>query len=135
MLGRVAASSRTPWTAGLLLLIMSLLLLPLGDLKLLAALSSFSALIAFLAVNLSLIVLRYRLPAFRRPFIVPLSIGRIPILPVLAVVSIGIMLAAFERTIVAIGILLVLAVLSFAGRQYLNELKPGKIRSLLRVGR
>jgi len=135
MLGRVGIIRRTHWTAALLLLLMSLVLLPLSDLKLLAELSSFSALMAFLAVNLSLIILRYRLPGWRRPFTVPLSIGRMPILPVFAIVSIGVLLASFEPTIVAVSILLVVGTVSFAARQYLNYIRPGKIRSLLRFRR
>ena len=135
MLGRVGIIRRTPWTAALLLLLMSLVLLPLSDLKLLAELSSFSALMAFLAVNLSLIILRYRLPGWRRPFTVPLSIGRMPILPVFAIMSIGVLLASFEPTIVAVSILLVVGTVSFAARQYLNYIRPGKIRSLLRFRR
>jgi amino acid transporter len=134
-LGRVGITRRTPWAAGLLLMLMSLVLLPLSDLKLLAELSSFSALIAFLAVNLALIILRYRLPAWHRPFTVPLSIGRMPILPVFAVISIGVLLASFEPTIVAVSILFVVGLVSLAARQYLNYIRPGKIQSLLRFRR
>jgi amino acid transporter len=135
ILGRVGATRRTPWTAGLLLLLVSLVLLPLGDLKLLAEVSSFSALMAFLAVNLSLIILRYRLPGQRRPFTVPLAIGRMPILPVFAIASIGVLLASFDPTIVAISILLIVATVSLAARQYINHIRAGTIRSPLRFRR
>jgi APA family basic amino acid/polyamine antiporter len=64
--------------------------------KILAELSSFSALLAFFAVNIALIVLRYRLPDHHRPFRVPLSIGRMPLLPLLAIGSICLLLANFE---------------------------------------
>jgi hypothetical protein len=50
-------------------------------------------------------------------------------------VSIGVLLASFEPTIVAVGILLVAGIVSLAARQYLNYLRPGKIRSLLRFRR
>jgi amino acid transporter len=93
----------TPWVAVLLAFAMSAMLLPIGDVKILAELSSFSALLAFLAVNFSLIVLRYRLPHHTRPFRVPLSIGRLPLLPIAAILSIVLLLANFERQIYLIG--------------------------------
>ena len=44
------------------------ILLPAGSVKLLAEMSSFAALLAFLSVNVVLIVLRYRMPDHPRPF-------------------------------------------------------------------
>jgi APA family basic amino acid/polyamine antiporter len=43
-----------------------------------------------------LIVLRYRLPDHHRLFWLPLSIGRMPLLPLLAIGSICLLLANFE---------------------------------------
>jgi len=40
--------------------------------------SSFAALVAFFAVNVVLIVLRYQMPGHERPFRVPLAVGRLP---------------------------------------------------------
>jgi amino acid transporter len=71
--------------------------------KILAEVSSFAALVAFFAVNLVLIVLRYRMPAHQRPFRVPLSVGRLPVLPVLAIISIVALLIHFEWQIYARG--------------------------------
>jgi APA family basic amino acid/polyamine antiporter len=82
-----------------LALAMSVLLLPIGDVKALAELSSFSALVAFLAVNLALIILRYTSPDHCRPFRVPLSVGRMPLLPLAAMGSIGLLLANFEQNV------------------------------------
>jgi basic amino acid/polyamine antiporter, APA family len=78
---------------------MSAVLLPIGSVKILAELSSFSALLAFFAVNLALIILRYRSPDHRRPFRVPLSIGRMPLLPLAAIGSICLLLLNFESQI------------------------------------
>lgn len=93
----------TPWIAAIFTFALSEFLLPLGNLQVLAELSSLTALLAFLAVNLALIVLRYRLPDRPRPFRAPLSIGRMPVLSVLAIASICVLLANFDREIYMLG--------------------------------
>ena len=57
-----------------------------GDIKIVAGMSSLGALLVFVAVNIALIVLRFKAPDKERPFKVPLSIGKVPILPILAIV-------------------------------------------------
>lgn len=110
---------QTPWTAALLIFAMAAILLPIGSVKILAEMSSFAALVAFFAVNLALIVLRYRMPAHRRPFRVPLAIGKLPVLPVLALASIMLLLAHFEWRIYAAGAAaLALSALAYAARQW-----------------
>ena len=127
--GNLAVSRRTPWVAAILVLAMSGILLPLGDLKILAELSSFAALIAFLAVNFALIILRYRLPNHPRPFLVPWSIGRMPILPVGAILSIVLLLASFEQSVLVASALIFLIALSFVTRRYLTGLRTRRRRS------
>ena len=122
-LSNLALGRQTPWVAAILVLAMSAILLPLGDLQILAELSSFSALIAFLAVNLALIILRYRLPKHPRPFLVPWSIGGMPILPVAAILSIVLLLLSFDRSILVAGALICIITLSFVMRRYLMGLK------------
>jgi basic amino acid/polyamine antiporter, APA family len=122
VLGKLGRSRQTPWAAAILILMISALLLPLGDLKLLAELSSFAALIAFFAVNFSLIILRYRLPAHPRPFLAPWSIGRMPILPVVAIASIILLLVSFDRNILVASTFIILIALIFFMREYLADL-------------
>jgi basic amino acid/polyamine antiporter, APA family len=93
------SSRRTPWVASLLVFAMAALLVPIGDIQILAGLSSFSALLAFLAVNLALVVLRYVAPETVRPFRVPLNLGRLPLLPVAAIASIAFLLGHFDRQV------------------------------------
>lgn len=121
-LGHLGHVRQTPWTAALTILVISALLLPLGDLKILAELSSFAALIAFLAVNFSLIILRYRFPAHPRPFVVPWSIGRMPILPLGAIASIIVLLISFDRNILIASAFVILIGLFLAMRKYLTGL-------------
>jgi amino acid transporter len=116
--GQVLPNRHTPWMAAVLALAMSAVLTPIGEIKVLAEFSSFSALLAFLAVNTALIVLRYRLPDHDRPFRLPLTIGRMPLLPVLAIASIFLLLANFEIGIHLVGaIILILTLAIFCLRK------------------
>ena len=108
----------TPWIAAVLMLATSAALVPIGEIKVLAEVSSFAALLAFLAVNLALIILRYRLPLLPRPFRVPLTIGRMPILPLVAIASICLLLANFDWEIYVAGVgALLLSGLAFLMRK------------------
>ena len=127
-LGNLVRGRQTPWAAAVLLLAMSALLLPLGDLKILAELSSFAALIAFLAVNFSLIILRYRLPSHPRPFLVPWAIARMPILPVAAIVSIIVLLVSFDRNILIASTFILLIGFTLVTREYLMNLKERRAK-------
>jgi amino acid transporter len=118
---RVLPLRRTPWIAAILTFVMAAALVPIANVRLLAEMSSFAALVAFLAVNLVLIVLRYRMPGHRRPFRVPLSVGRLPVLPVMAIASIGLLLIHFEWQIYAAGaVALCGSALAFGIRQWLR---------------
>jgi APA family basic amino acid/polyamine antiporter len=76
-------------------------------------------LLAFFAVNLTLIMLRYREPDHPRPFRVPFSIGRMPILPLAAIAAILLLIVHFEfRIYVAGAIAVALSAIAFAFRPY-----------------
>jgi APA family basic amino acid/polyamine antiporter len=110
---------QTPWIAALLVLALSDVLLPIGKLDVLAGLSSFAAILAFLAVNVALIVLRFRMPLHPRPFRVPLAVGKLPVLPLLAIGSLGLLMTHFEHEIyVAGGIALLLTVIALVIRPF-----------------
>ena len=110
---------QTPWVAAILSLVAAAVLLPIGSVKILAEISSFAALVAFFAVNLVLIALRYKQPHQPRPFRVPGAIGRMPILPLIAIGSILVLLLHFNWQIYVAGaIALGLTALSFLVRQW-----------------
>jgi len=120
--GSVLDRRGTPWVAAGLAFGVASVFLPVGDLKTLAELSSFSALLAFLSVNVALVVLRYTQPRHPRPFRVPLTIGRLPLLPLAAIGSILVLLLQFDRQIYIVGgilfaLILVAFVLREAGRR------------------
>ena len=113
---------QTPWIAAILAFAMAAVLVPIGSVKILAEISSFAALIAFFAVNVVLIVLRYRMPGLKRPFRVPLAIGRLPVLPILAIATIVLLLIHFEWQIYAAGgIALAVSAMSFGVRQWWRQ--------------
>ncbi|MGH2399625.1 MAG: hypothetical protein ACRDF6_07245, partial [bacterium] len=104
----------TPWVAALASFVLAAILVPVGELRLVASLSSLASLAAFAAVNLAVILLRYRQPRLRRPFKVPLTVRTFPILPAvgtLAAVGLATQLPAPAYAAGA-GLLLMVAVLS-----------------------
>ena len=113
----VTAKRHSPWVGAILSFLLAAALLPIGDLKILAELSSFVAMLAFLAVNITLLVLRYRLPEHPRPFRVPLRIGRLAVVPLVAVASIMLLLTGFDWQVYIVGgVLMVVICLAYAVR-------------------
>jgi amino acid transporter len=116
---RLLPIRKTPWVGAVLAFAMSVVLLPIGQLALLAGLSSFASILAFAAVNVALIALRYRLPNEHRPFRIPLAIGRLPILPVMAIGALGILMTQFERKVYLAGaIMLVVTAIVLLARPF-----------------
>jgi APA family basic amino acid/polyamine antiporter len=75
----------------------------LGDLRLIASITDAAVYLVFLAVNASVIVLRFKDPGIARPFRIPLAIGRMPLLPILGAVSTLLMLSRLQAGSLAIG--------------------------------
>jgi basic amino acid/polyamine antiporter, APA family len=105
ILSRTLIVQKTPWVAALVMLLASILLLPYGKVETLASISSFATMIVFVAVNVSLIWLRMKDPLRIRPFRTPLAIGRLPILPVLAIAVCITFLFQFDQLIYLTGLL------------------------------
>ncbi len=95
--------AQTPARAILLSLVVSVGFALSGDITLVAGATNFAVFIGFAAVNLSLIVLRFTQPDLPRPFRVPGSIGRLPVLPVVALALVGFMMANLQRDALLIG--------------------------------
>lgn len=94
---------KTPWVATLAVAALAFAALPLGGIAALAGVSSFAALLGFAAVNFALIVLRRREPSRQRPFRVPISVGGIPVLPVLGIAITLLLATRFERPVYLAG--------------------------------
>lgn len=113
-LARVHVKRRTPWIAVICMMIFSILFVLLGDIELIASITSSGAFITFALVNTSLIHLRYKEPELRRPFKVPINIGKLPILPLLGLISCLFMLFQFEfRILLSLIVFLVLGAIAY----------------------
>jgi len=99
----VHPGKRTPARAIALALVVSAGFALSGDIGLVAGATNFAVFIGFAAVNVSLIVLRYTRPDVPRPFRVPLNVGRLPLLPIVALASIAFLTANLERNALLIG--------------------------------
>jgi APA family basic amino acid/polyamine antiporter len=76
----------------------------IGDLALIAAVTDFAVYFVFVAINLTVILLRWKRPKFPRPFAVPWSLGRIPMLPILALLSVLIMISRLDLRAIWMGL-------------------------------
>lgn len=100
---------KTPWTASLAVLALSLMLLPLGKVGTVASVSSFATLLAFVAVNGALIVLRRTAPANTRPFRAPLSAGGVPLTAVAGALVSLFLISRLDTEVLKLGVGLVAA--------------------------
>lgn len=120
---KVLPKRKTPWIASLIIFATAALLLPLGKLETVAGVSSLATMITFFAVNVALISLRYSQGAKKRSFKIPISIGKLPPLPLLAAVITVVLLTQFESKVYLItGTLLLISVLWFKWPDFLPRL-------------
>ncbi len=87
---------KTPWGSAIFVGSTATLLLFFKSLELLAKLSSLITIMAFIVVHVSLIVLRTTKPNLKREFKIHLSVGKIPIFPVLGIGSAIFLLSQFQ---------------------------------------
>jgi APA family basic amino acid/polyamine antiporter len=111
-LSRVTRRSRTPFIAVIASALVAAAFAMLGDLRLIASTTDVAVYVVFIAVNLTVIILRIREPAAQRPFRSPLSIRAVPLLPILGIGATVLMMTGLERGswllgagLVALGIL------------------------------
>ncbi|UCE29993.1 MAG: amino acid permease [Candidatus Bathyarchaeota archaeon] len=103
VLSRVDPRKETPRPAILATMLASMIFLLMGDLELVAALTSFGAFITFAFVNISLIYIRYRRADLERPFRAPLNIGKFPITGLLGLLSCLFLVSQFNTTVILSG--------------------------------
>jgi APA family basic amino acid/polyamine antiporter len=106
ILSKIHSKTKTPWTAILTMMILSMIFVFLGDIELVANITSLGVFITFALVNLSLIWLRYKKPDLKRPFRVPLNIGKFPVIAFFGLMSCLIMVTQFDLFVVLFGLLL-----------------------------
>ena len=74
-----------------------------GELAFVAGVTNFAVYVAFAAVCVSLAVLRYKQPDLPRPFRVPLSLGRMPLLPIAGLALVAMQTANLSPDVLALG--------------------------------
>ncbi|AKB18264.1 MULTISPECIES: APC family permease [unclassified Methanosarcina] len=104
---RIHSRYQTPWAAIFGVAALSILFVLFRDIATVANISNFMIFIVFFMVNLSLIKLRYSDPERQRPFKVPFSIGRFPLLPSLGALSSLFLFSQLNAEIIIYGLVLV----------------------------
>jgi len=103
VLSRVDPRKDTPRLAIAVTMLVSILFLFIGDLELVAALTSFGAFITFAFVNISLIYIRFRRAELERPFRAPLNIKRFPVTGFLGLLTCLFFVLQFDTTVILSG--------------------------------
>jgi amino acid transporter len=103
ILSKVHPKRRTPWIAVVCVMFLSMFFVLLGDIELVASITSFGVFITFAFVNLSLIWLRYKKPKLKRSFKAPINIGKFPVIAFLGLVSCALMVTQFDLNVVLFG--------------------------------
>jgi APA family basic amino acid/polyamine antiporter len=108
MFAALHPSRRTPWVAILSMTLLSMVFVFAGDIELVANVTNFTLFVTFIVINATLILLRYREPGLKRPFRVPLTIGKFPVLPLFGLAFCIFMLSQLNAEVLLIGAMLIL---------------------------
>jgi len=108
LLARIHPKRRTPHFAIILVMILAMLMVAIGDITLIANITNFTIYVTFIVINLSVIAMRYKLPKMRRPFRVPINIGRFPVIPLLGAITSFTLLLSLGTEIILYGLILLL---------------------------
>jgi APA family basic amino acid/polyamine antiporter len=106
ILSKIHPKRKTPWIAAIAVGILSIAFLFLGKIETIASITSLGAFISFGTVNLALIWLRYTKPKLKRPFKVPLNIGKFPVLSFLGAIFCVFMIYQFSFNEMAVGLII-----------------------------
>lgn len=102
-LALLSGKRKTPWFAALISFAVASALLPIGKVEVLASISSFATMSAFVMVNIALIVLRIQRPFAKRPFRSPFQIKAVPVLSVVGALASILLLMQFEYRVYQVG--------------------------------
>jgi APA family basic amino acid/polyamine antiporter len=100
---------KTPYVCIALITVVALAFVAYSEIKSIALLVDFSAFFVFAMINLSVVILRFTQPKSKRVFKVPLSIGNLPVLPLLGFLISGYMLLQFSISMIWYGIMIMIA--------------------------
>lgn len=103
-LGRIHRKTKTPWLAVIAVMILSIVFVFFGDIVIIGKMTSLGMFVTFATINLSLIWLRQTKPHLERPFKVPLSIGKYPVIPILGLILCSVMVFQFDKELILFGL-------------------------------
>ena len=106
--------TKTPHVALAVCVVIAAGLTFLGEVPVVASLSSLASLCAFFAVNVALIVLRRRSPGAKRPFSVPFSVKNVPLPAILGALATLGLLASIDRRGQLVGAIAVVIIAGLA---------------------
>jgi APA family basic amino acid/polyamine antiporter len=101
--GYVHPRTRTPAVAIAGATVLALIFLTMGNIRDVALVTNFTLFVTFFVINAAVIALRFRLPDHPRPFRVPLPGKKVPVLPLLGMVSCLLFLFQLDVKILLIG--------------------------------
>ena len=104
LLGKVHHKTGTPWIAVIGIFVTSLAFAFIGDIVIVANIVVFAVIITFAMVNLAVILLRYVRPKDKRPFRVPINVGKFPVLPLFGFAVTVYMATQFELEVILAGL-------------------------------
>lgn len=110
---RLGRRSRAPRLAILVSVLVAGGFVLIGDLTLIASVTDLAVYLVFIAVNVAVVVLRFRIPDQPRPFRSPIAVGRVPLLPLAGLAAVLVMIPALSWQALVLGA--VLCVLGLAG--------------------
>lgn len=103
LLARVSRKTRTPWVAILAIMLLSIAFIFAGEISFVANVTNFMLFLTFIVINAAVILLRLRAPGLTRPFRTPGTVGRVPVLPVLGIITSFALLTQLEPVVLLIG--------------------------------
>lgn len=106
--GRVHSKRRTPWVSIFFLAAVTVLFILPSNIETVANLTNFTVFATFIAINITLIYLRYTQPDLERPFKVPLNVGRFPVIAGLGLVTSIILMMYMGIDILIYGLALII---------------------------
>ena len=101
----VHKTCKTPYIAIIVAGIFAILFCFSAKIELVASITDFAVFVTFAFINACVIYLRYKWSAVRRPFKVPLNIGKFPLLPLLGIIVSILMLASFGFWVIFFGLI------------------------------
>jgi basic amino acid/polyamine antiporter, APA family len=125
LLARTLAGRKTPAAAVLLVAVGALLCLPLGGVGLVGSIASLLALVTFALVNAALMRLRFTHPETKRPFRVPLHLGRMPVLTMFGMLVVTLLLTQFELRVYGIAAVTLAAAFLVQATSWSQAGQPG----------